>query len=397
MNFDDLLESAVTRIALRLSTAEEEYLAIAGETLSKIYGLSSDPLLQYLEYLSADEKKLDSILEKANIENKADMKNLFNDITDTVYQEGTSIAVEKGQHLLPFDVFKSTFNPMLNDVMDHYETMAKSTTVNEGYRDTIKHFVNRLTLDDDRINGPTAMRKAIKSLVDQGISVIEYDNEGNITRRRMDSAVRNAMMTEYSNIVQGVQNRLGEDLQMDGVEVSTHAHSSPDHEPFQGHFFSNAEFEKLQNGDIAEDVDGEKFQTDRAIGQWNCRHIYYPVFLNISEPSFSREQLEDIKQDNDDGVDFHGDHYSLYEAEQLQRKYEVELRHEKERLNLLRQVRKTAPELEGDYYRSRAKIDGLKSEYEQLGKTLAPHHIRMKPERASIPRGSTGNAKLPVR
>jgi hypothetical protein len=400
MNFDELLEQSIYRIASRLSDVESEFLAIAGETLSKIYGLSNEQVKNYLwdgSYLGdmfSDINRVKRILQQAHESNLQDMVNLYNDITDTVYQEGTSIAVEKGQHLLPFDVFKSTFNPMLNNVMDHYETMANSTTVNEGYRDTIKHFVNRLTLDDDRINGPTAMRKAIHELTEQGMSTIEYESG---RKMRMDSAVRNAMMTEYSNIVQGVERELAEEIGADGWQVSVHAHSAIDHEGIQGHVFTNAEFEKLQDGETAEDIEGEEFQTDRPIGMWNCRHLVFPFLIGISENNFSKEYLQDIKEQNEEGIEFHGKHHTLYEAEQEQRRLETEIRHEREHNNLLKQVRNTSPELEHDYQKSKTRLVELRNEYKELGAVLQPHAIRIKMERASVPRGSAGGLALPQR
>jgi hypothetical protein len=410
MNFDDLLENSIYRIALRLSDVETEWMSIAGQTLSKIYGLSNEQVRAYLydgSYLgdmSSDINKVKRILQKAHENNIQDMVNLYNDITDTVYQEGTSIAVEKGQRLLPLEVFKSTFNPMLNDVMDHYETMAKSTTVNEGYRDTIKHFVNRLTLDDDRINAPTAMRKAIKELTEQGISTVEFESG---RKMRMDSAVRSSLMTEYTNIVQNVQDKLGEEIGSDAIEVSSHSHPAPDHSEIQGRIFTLEEWEKLQNGDPARDVDiekyeagyadylGETFQTDRPIGMWNCRHIAYNFILGISTPSHSKEYLDKLEAENEAGIDFHGKHHTLYEAEQEQRRLEVEIRYEKERLNLLNEVKDTDSALHIDYRKSRDRLADLRAEYKQLGETLRPVAMRMKPERASIPRGSTGDKTLP--
>jgi hypothetical protein len=397
MNFDELLEQSIYRISLRLSDAESEFLAIAGETLSKIYGLSNEQVKNYLwdgGYLgdmSSDINKVKRILQQAHENNLQDMVNLYDDITDTVYQEGTSIAVEKGQHLLPFDVFKASFNPMLNDVMKHYETMANSTTVNEGYRDTIKHFVNRLTLDDDRINGPTALRKAVRELSEQGISVVEFESG---RKMRMDSAVRTSLMGEYTQIVQGVERRLAEDLNSDSVEISAHIAPAVDHAEIQGQVFLNEEFEKLQNGELATDIDGGKHQTDRAIGQFNCKHVWFPFFLGISERAYDPERLDDILERNEDGVEFHGKHYSLYEATQLQRSIETETRYEREHNNLLKQVRGTSAELEHDYRKSKARLAELQNEYKALGKVLAPKAIRTKWDRVSVAKDEHGNVPM---
>jgi hypothetical protein len=389
MNFEDLLEKAIYRISLRLSDVETEWMSIAGETLSKIYGLSNEQIKNYLYdggYLgdmSSDINKVKRILQQAHESNLQDMVNLYDDITDTVYQEGTSIAVEKGQHLLPFDVFKSTFNPMLNDVMDHYETMAESTTVNEGYRDTIKHFVNRLTLDDDRINGPTALRKAVRELTEQGISYVDYDNGEHPYTRRLDSSVRVSLMSEYTKITQEVQRELAEEVGYTGWEISAHAFCAVDHESVQGCIFENAEYEKLQNHEPATDIDGETHHLEkRAVGEYNCRHLAFPYMIGISEPRYSEKYLDRIQAENEVGVQYHGERKTLYEATQIQRGLETELRRNRGALAIIKGVAGHDPAFAHDKAVVNKRIKELRGEYDRLGKLLQPHSVRQKNERS---------------
>ena len=58
----------------------------------------------------------------------------------------------------------------------------------------------------------------------------------------------------------------------DGKELSAHANCALDHEPFQGHIFTNAEYEKLQTNNDFTDIDGNQFAgVNRIIGIWNCQ------------------------------------------------------------------------------------------------------------------------------
>jgi hypothetical protein len=384
MSLDDLLEKSVHRIALRLSSVEDEFFALAGETLKKIYGLSNERIREYLysdEYysdISDDINKVKKALNKAHNANIKDLAALYDDITAAVYDEGADLAREKGEQLLPFTEFRKPFNPMLKEVVSGYKSMAKSTAVDQTYKKTISGMVNRLAGDEEHINYPQAMRKAIKELTEQGIAAIAYESGRKV---RMDTAVRNALMTEYTEIIEGVQRKLAGEIGADGWEISAHEHCAVDHIDVQGHIFANEEFEKLQDHELAVDIEGEKFQLDRAIGDWNCRHIAYPFLIGISEPSFSKEQLEAIRTRNEVGIEFHGKHYTLYEAEQLQRKIENELRHSKGDRYLLRELRNVDPAIERDYQKNKQHIKDLNAEYEKLGKTLAPHAIRMKKER----------------
>ena len=281
-------------------------------------------------------------------------------------------------------------NPLLDEALKNYETMANSTALNQTYRETIKTYLTKMTIGDE-LSAPSAMRQAVRTLTEQGIMTIDHVSGRKV---RMDTMVRNSLMTEFTNIVQDVQNRVAEEVGFDGVEVSIHSHSAPDHEPFQGHTFTNAEFEKLQNGDIAEDIDGEKFQTERPIGMWNCRHLYFGVLIGISEPSMNKRELEFIKGENTAGVDFNGKHYTLYQAEQLQRRLETEIRRQKETSNLFKQVKKDNPEFNKDYQESVRRTLGLQMGYGKLGKALEPHAIRTKWDRSFVIRDKQGNVPM---
>jgi hypothetical protein len=138
--------------------------------------------------------------------------------------------------------FSQSFNPLLERAISGYQGMARSTAVNDTYRKTINRFVSRAMMDDEHQNLPSAMRSAIRELTEQGIKTVDYTS-GHASR--MDSAVRNAMTTEFTQIVQEVQRKLGEEIGADGVEISAHEHCAEDHEPLQGHIFTNEEFEKL--------------------------------------------------------------------------------------------------------------------------------------------------------
>ena len=289
--------------------------------------------------------------------------------------------------------FSQSFNPLLERAISGYQGMARSTAINDTYRKTINKFVSRAMLDDEHLNLPSAMRRAVRELTEQGISTIDYKSG---RQTRMDSAVRNAMTTEFTQIVQEVQRKVGEEIGTDGVEISAHEHCAKDHEPLQGHTFTNEEFEKLQNGDNAKDIDGEAFQIDRPIGVWNCRHMASPVIIGVSEPSFSPEELDEIKERNEEGVDFHGKHYTLYEAEQEQRRIEHAMRIEKEKGSLYQQAMKADDSFRMDFRESRARSKELKTEYTELAEALKPKAMRSKPERATAPRDSRGNVPMVI-
>jgi len=129
-----------------------------------------------------------------------------------------------------------------------------------------------------------------------------------------------------------VQRMIGEDIQADGVELSAHINSAPDHEPFQGHVFTIEEYNKLQSNQSFEDVHQNKFTgVDRIIGEWNCRHYPIYVVLATHKPRYSVATLEKYRQRNADGITLpNGHHLTLYECTQVQRKLETQIRYAKD-------------------------------------------------------------------
>ena len=406
MNLDDLLEEAAARISQRVTTAEAEFLRIAGARLAAIGIFTPQQVREYLyssqswEDQHSDLARIRRVLNAAHRANVRDIGILFTAVTAEAYRE--AMQVKTG--LVSYATFRRSVNPMLQGVLNRYEIMARSTTIDTVYRDTVTQFVKSFAEDTEGLNFPTAMRTAIRELTDNGITTVNYRSGRSM---RMDSAVRNSMMTEYTNIVQNIQRNLGEEIGADAIEISAHEHPADDHEDIQGHIFTLAEWEKLQSGQEAVSVDiekyeageadfaGETFQIDRPIGMWNCRHIGYSFILGVSVPSHSEAELEAIQKRNDSGVTVFDENdqakrITLYEAEQEQRRLELELRRERENNNLLKQVKDTDDAIMGYYRESNQRLTELRDEYRDLGKTLRSHGIREKWERTYVPAGSTG-------
>lgn len=102
-----------------------------------------------------------------------------------------------------------------------------------------------------------------------------------------------------------------------------------------GHQFSNKEFEKLQETGIAKDYNGEIIDIHykgnyRPISEYNCYHRPFRIVLGISKPLYTKKQLEEIKEKNNDGFDFDGKHFSMYQGTQLQRLIERRIREQKD-------------------------------------------------------------------
>ena len=180
----------------------------------------------------------------------------------------------------------------------------------------------------------TAMRRTMRQLADSGIRYVEYDAEsGRKYTQRLDTAVRRNLLDGIRQVGIEVQDELGKQYGATGKEITVHANSAPDHEPIQGHQFTNEEFDKLQNHEDFQDVDGNKFDgLERVIGQYNCYHVVYSIIVGVSKPTYTKAQLQTMIDANKKGyTTSDGRHMTMYECTQEQRKLETKIREQKER------------------------------------------------------------------
>lgn len=69
----------------------------------------------------------------------------------------------------------------------------------------------------------------------------------------------------------------------------------------------------------------------QGIGGANCRHSFWPFIENVSERTYSDEQLEAMKPENRPKIKFEGREYDDYQATQKQREIERTIRKWKRR------------------------------------------------------------------
>jgi hypothetical protein len=393
---EKLLEEAVERIQNNIATADEEFMRLCGQSLALVGIKTAQEARYYFAHfdwaneIMYDVNVIQKILQNCSKSNMREIKRLFEEIRAVVYDEAKTLQVKNGQVLLPFEEFKKHIraNPVMRKVVVGHRAMGKSSAASALYRKTIGDFLWEMTGDEKRINYPTAMRKAVQTLSEQGMSVVAYASG---YKRRLDSSVRADLMDEFTEIIQGVERETADFIGADAWEISAHEHPAEDHADIQGKVFTKEEFEKLQAGMVAEDTDGEKHQIERAVGKWNCHHIAYPFILSVSERKYEAGRLQQIEERNEAGIEFRGKRMTLYEATQEQRKVETRLRRERGALACIQEVAGGDSDFAGDVNRSKERIKALRETYKELGERLKPANIRAKTERTyNIGKGRRG-------
>ena len=161
-----------------------------------------------------------------------------------------------------------------------------------------------------------------------------------------------------------ISQRTHDDLGADGWEIDAHNNSAPDHEPIQGKQYPDAEYQALNNSLV------------RRIGTLNCGHSAHPIILGVSIPQYSPEELDRMRQKNEDGITYQGKHYTGYEATQRQRRLEASIRRQKRRI-LVDEAAVDAEKLQTD----QIKLQILRQEYSRFSKAAG---LRTQLERAEV-------------
>ena len=168
----------------------------------------------------------------------------------------------------------------------------------------------------------TAIRNAIKDLSAAGVGSIEYPS-GRIDN--IETAVRRAVVTGANQTTGKIQEALADQLGIELVETTAHSGARPEHAKWQGKVFG-------LHGKVT--VDGVTYEDLRKATGYgkafglkgiNCRHDFRPYVPGTSR-TWTDEQLEALDAKN---IPYNGKMYSEYEASQIQRGIEREIRKQK--------------------------------------------------------------------
>lgn len=254
----------------------------------------------------------------------------------------------------------------------------KPTSMSETYQSVIDEAIQNVR--NSAIDYQTAMRKTTTQLIESGVRRAWWDTEsGRPYTQSIEVATRRNILDGIRAVNQGVLDETGKQFGADGKEISVHANSAPDHEPIQGHQFTNEEYEKLQTQQDFQDLSGNVFPAiERPIGWYNCYHISFPIIVGFTKPTFTQEQLDEYIRKNQEGYTLpNGKHLTMYDCTQYQRRLEREIR--KAKMGQVTARTAGDNELAKSY---QAKVNRKQNEYAQFSKACG---LSQKRDRISIP------------
>lgn len=333
---DKQIADALELIDSRYHDVIVKYLQKVGKVINEIGHLnqSSINLLVQLRRMGVDTQAIERELQKVTRLTKKDIRALYKKAAQEANTDARFEYVTKGVE--PDSVrWESLVENIWKQTAGTMDNLANSSVITENYREAIDDAVQAVTMGAADYN--SVIRDTVKRIGRAGIQV-EYEStylaaDGQLKhhKRRLDSAVRQNVLDGIRQVQQKAQELIGEEIGADGVDITAHPNSAPDHEPVQGRRFDLVNFQRMQSGQDFVDVDGNHYTSfERPITQWRCRHLIFYILLGATRRMYTDEQLEGWRSKNQKGCVIDGKRYTNYEATQLMRSLETEIRRQKD-------------------------------------------------------------------
>lgn len=219
-----------------------------------------------------------------------------------------------------------------------------------------------------------AIKSAVQQLAQSGLKVVDYESGH---RDQIDVAVRRTVMSGVSQICAKYTEQSAVYLETPYFEVSAHAGARdvPGPSPWSSHKDWQGKVYSVRSGDIYPniyEVCGLGY-VDGLEGA-NCRHRRFPWVEGVSERTYTDEQLAHI--DDGLGCTFDGKTYTAYEATQMQRRVERQIRAQKRLKNGYK-----AANLTDSATAANAKLHRLNTKYKKFSKAAG---LPLQLERAKV-------------
>ena len=321
--------SAVQTVLKKLDEVNTLYITKVAEQIRAIGEMNATSLdrLTVMTEVGANITEITRQLSIALRETESEVMKIYQRALDTVYNSPRFRKALEYKSLTPADFqrINQFAEAASRQTIGRLENFSNTTAIPEDYRAAVDRSI--LAVSSGLTSYTEAMRDVIRDVGSGGIKVVYASGY----RRRLDSAVRQNIIDGANQISGHCADMIGEALGYTAVELTAHENSAPDHEPVQGRVFLRTEFDKMQNGEDMQDVDGNKYAGfRRPINEWNCGHFAAPFSLEYGHRVYSDEQLEAMRQRNHEKVEIDGKQYTKYECSQIMRRLETESRRQKD-------------------------------------------------------------------
>lgn len=323
---DDLLTQYAYLVSSRFEAINTRYIKLMAEQIKDIGKLSPTNIhrLQQMLRMNSNIAEINDLLAKESGRTVQELYQVYDmsgmslyDDTSKYYKANNKYQPDYRQN----SWIQSYVEGVKNLTAGTFNNLSNTTTIFNSYRSLVDFAIDTVA------TGQQDYQSAIwEYMTNPNLDNLLKSPDGGLRvqyasgrTRRLDSAIRMNVLEGVRQINNGVREQTAKEFGADGVEISAHALCAEDHVDIQGKQFSNEDFVKMNSG------------LRRKISTCNCKHITYPILLGISHPTYTEEELQAYKNNSNQKFDIDGKEYTKYEASQLMRKIETEIRYAKDR------------------------------------------------------------------
>lgn len=362
---DDYKNQMAGKIAGRYQELEERIMQDIVRRIVKTGEITStaDWQINRLRILGYSSEDIEREIKKALNASYPEMFELYDKVIDREYVRNKDMYERINAEYIPFEkneqlkqitetIIDQSFEDLENvtgslgfylDYGGGKKVLTPLAQVYTGYLDAACYDIVTGAFDYNSV-----LRRVVTQLTNSGLRKIDYSSG---RADRVDVAARRAVMTAVSQITGKISEYNAKKLGTQYYEVEWHTGARPTHAVWQGRVWSEDQLYSVCG-----------LGTVTGLLGVNCYHTYYPFFPGISERNWSDEWLDEKNLEESIPKTFQGKEYTLYEARQRQRKMEVAMRAQREKVRLLQKGKADPDEI----LLHKAKYQGQLNEYSRF-------------------------------
>ena len=300
---------------LELDIIEEIAMRIANFGYANTVVVNDIKIAQEMGVLYQD---IVTLVAKYNNTSFEEVNRIFTEASETSLNYDDKIYKEAGLNLKPLsqsESIKQTMNATIERTAGNLQNLCM-TTANTAQTQFYNAISSAYMYTSIGVKSYTqAILDEIKNISKQG-AMIQYPSGA---RRSIESAVRMNLITSINQNCGKLQELRANELGWDLMELTAHSGARPEHANWQGKIVSlSGQRGYLSKKDIG-------YGTATGFKGVNCRHDWYPYYKGSSR-TYSEEQLRKWQNEK---VTYNGQKISKYDATQIQRKMERQIRQDK--------------------------------------------------------------------
>lgn len=356
------LDEPMKELEMRIMQDVVRRIKINGEITS-----AADWQINRLQQLGMSKEEVNAAIQEALNYSDEDMNELYSKVIGAGYARDAELYKATGTPFVPFEE-NNELQQLISSVSDQTNQTLHNITQSLGFAERgtngrisftpLADFYQKtldsamLDISSGAFDYNTVLKRTVKAMTDSGLRTVDYASGHS---NRVDVAARRAVMTGMTQLTAKVNEQNAEQLGTDMFEVSWHGGARPEHQVWQGKWYTKEQLKTVCGLGTVTGLCGA-----------NCYHEYNPVIPGISEPTYTAEELEELNRQENEHVEWKGKQYTKYEALQRQRRLETTMRAQRQEMALL----KKGEADEDDLINCRAKYRVTSAEYTRFSEAM---------------------------